>query len=64
LVRKERKSMAGPESPGKDGHNTRDGEAGEKESTQRHSWNFLGILFFLPVSLGMLVWWLFQKRKG
>jgi hypothetical protein len=35
---------------------------GEREP--RFAWSFLGLLFFLPVSLVMLVWWLFQKRKG
>jgi hypothetical protein len=57
-------SMPDPETPGQQGHDHRDGESGEQASEQRHSWNFLGILFFLPVSFAMLVWWLFQKRKG
>jgi hypothetical protein len=57
-------SMPDPETPGPQGHDHREGESGEQRLEQRHSWNFLGILFFLPVSLAMLVWWLFQKRKG
>ena len=57
-------SMPDPETPGPQGHDRREGESGEQGLEQRHSWNFLGILFFLPVSLAMLVWWLFQKRKG
>jgi hypothetical protein len=57
-------SMPDPETPGPQGHDRREGESGEQGLEQRHSWNFLGILFFVPVSLAMLVWWLFQKRKG
>jgi hypothetical protein len=59
-----RASMPDRETPGPEGHDHREGESGEQGVEQRHSWNFLGILFFLPVSLAMLVWWLFQKRKG
>jgi len=57
-------SMPDPETPGQQGHDHREGESGEQGLEQRHSWTFLSILFFLPVSLAMLVWWLFQKRKG
>lgn len=57
-------SMPDPATPGAQGHDHRDGNSGEPASEPRHAWNFLGLLFFLPVSLAMLVWWLFQKRKG
>jgi hypothetical protein len=56
--------MPDPATPGAQGHDHHDAKSGAQASEPRHAWNFLGLLFFLPVSLAMLVWWLFQKRKG
>ncbi len=56
--------MTDPGSRCAHGNDPFNGESCREAREPRCAWSFLGILFFLPVSLVMLVWWLFQKREA